>query len=304
MNIYDPIFSRNMILGVVLLPMMAIAQAPLPPLEYLKSDPPTEKTSYASRIANRKGVHDADPHVYVYNAEFARRFQMPDEWISAELKGVDAVAFREVPHPYKTCGWGGNPKACRTDEVRCEMDMYFDQTRNPLPWDDRMNPVDTLYDIAKSSWFIGSLANQEKRPRTSLWGGVPLPRSPFTDPKTGKELMWQGGYWNSDKDRGGSHWGIASYDREPFAGMSLVTVGVECSEPADACWLSSSSVRYKEKAQTYKLVTFPQTWRVRVRQALRESRARAEAFFKREGEKAMKALSESPTPSQSIVPVQ
>ena len=193
MNIYDPIFSRNMILGVMLLPMMAIAQVPLPPLEYLKSDPPTEKTSYASRIANRKGVHDADPHVYVYNAEFARRFQMPDEWISAELKGVDAVAFREVPHPYKTCGWGGNPKACRTDEVRCEMDMYFDQTRNPLPWDDRMNPVDTLFDIANVVLVYRFIGEPRNASLHQLVGRSASAAIPLYRPKDGQGTHVAGG---------------------------------------------------------------------------------------------------------------
>ena len=106
---------------------------------YAQTEPSSE-SSYVNRVLKRQGVHDADPNVYVYTAEFAKRFQMPDEWISDELKGgVDAVAFRVVPRPYKTCGWGGNPSACSPDgaEVRCEMDLYFDQKRNPLPWDER-----------------------------------------------------------------------------------------------------------------------------------------------------------------------
>jgi hypothetical protein len=47
-----------------------------------------------------------DPNVYAYSAEFAKRFQMPDEWIATDLKGADAVAWRMMPS-YQECGWGG-----------------------------------------------------------------------------------------------------------------------------------------------------------------------------------------------------
>jgi len=35
-----------------------------------------------------------DPNVWVYTAEFAKRFAMPAEWIDDDLKGAYAVAFR------------------------------------------------------------------------------------------------------------------------------------------------------------------------------------------------------------------
>lgn len=132
------------------------------PLRLLPSEPATEQSAYEARL-NRRGVHDVDPNVYVYTPEFAKRFQLPMEWASEELKGADAVAFRVVP-TYKSCGWGGNPKACREDEVRCDMDVYFDHQRNPLPWDERMRPTD-LDRSTSSLAFIGNIANPFVRPK-------------------------------------------------------------------------------------------------------------------------------------------
>lgn len=95
-------------------------------LPHAQTDVQASGPSYKERRDPRlsqSGPLDADPNVYVYTAEFAKRFQMPEEWVSNELKGVDAVAFRVVPS-YKWCGWGGDPKAC-SEQTRCEMDLYF-----------------------------------------------------------------------------------------------------------------------------------------------------------------------------------
>ncbi|MBI3728391.1 MAG: hypothetical protein HY254_08675 [Burkholderiales bacterium] len=168
------------------------------PLQTLASEPATDLSSYEARIAKRRSVHDMDPNVYVYTPEFARRFQMPMEWASEELKGADAVAFRVMPH-YKSCGWGGDPNACREDEVRCHMDVYFDHKKNPLPWDDRMRSSDPDRSMSTLA-FIGNVANPFSRPRGTLIASY---RSPFTDPKSGKELGWNGGYQRASNDRGG-----------------------------------------------------------------------------------------------------
>lgn len=92
--------------------------------------------SYADRQnprLSKSGPIYMDPNVYAYSAEFAKRFQMPEQWIAPDLKGADAVAWRMMPS-YQECGWGGDPKACR-QVMECEIDLYFDHQRNPLPWD-------------------------------------------------------------------------------------------------------------------------------------------------------------------------
>ena len=267
----------------------------------------SEQSSYVNRIIKRQGVHDADPNVYVYTAEFAKRFQMPEEWVSNELKGVDAVAFRVVPRPYRTCGWGGDPKACSSNEVRCEMDLYFDHKRNPLPWDEqRPARFSGHYNVSVNFLWDGqrNLAYQRLEAPKRKDDHVFASDSPFVDPKSGKGLWWQGGYWNANNDRGSIFMSLSSYDREIFSGVSLMVMGGGCGKPADAIWLTGNNAGYQEKNTAYKQISLPQSWRIRVNQATKESEDRAAAFFKQEGEKAMKSLRDSPVPNKSIVPLQ
>lgn len=265
------------------------------PLRLLPSEPQTEQSAYEARL-NRRGVHNVDPNVYVYTPEFAKRFQLPMEWASEELKGADAVAFRVRP-TYKSCGWGGDPKACREDEVRCDMDVYFDHQRNPLPWDERMRPTD-LDRSTSSLAFIGNIANPFARPKGSL---IDTYRSPFTDPKTGKELGWQSSGsvfigWT----------GIKSYDHEIFQGLSLVTFGVSCGIPRSA-WLAATLVEESD-ARSHKGVlaylSMPSSWQDRVKQALTDSDQRSKSFFKQQGEKALKALQEQSAPNRPVTHIQ
>jgi hypothetical protein len=256
---------------------------------------------------SKSGPLDADPNVYVYTAEFAKRFQMPEEWVSNELKGVDAVAFRVIPRPYKSCGWGRDPNACSSNEVLCEMDLYFDHKRNPLPWDER-RPERYSGHYKTSVNFLSDgkpdLYYERLRTPARKDDHVFAKSSPFVDPKSSKGLWWQGGYWNSNEDRGGIYMSVTSYDREIFTGVSLVVMGGGCGQPADAVWLTGDNAGYREKNTAFKQISLPQSWRVRAQDATKESSDRAAAFFKQEGEKAMKALRESPMPNKTIVPVQ
>lgn len=286
------------------LEMTVAAQAQTGILSMQPAEAATDQSSYAARILNRRGVREVDPNVYVYNAEFAQRFQMPQEWVSDELKGADAVAFRVVPG-YKTCGWGGDPQACREDEVRCEMDLYFDHQRNPLPWDERVNPSDQNH-YRSSAWFLASPENRLARPRTSLLGGLPLPRDPLTDPKTSKELGWQ--YFASMDGRGGHGWSaVVSYDRQIFASTSLVTLGVMCGYPMAVLVITSDGSKTPFDAKdpsVYKSILLPKDWRARVANATKQSEQRNREFFKEQGEKALRELKEVPVFKKSIVPVQ
>lgn len=247
------------------------------------------------------GTKDVDPNVYVYTPEFAKRFQMPEEWISLELRGVEAVAFRVMPS-YSTCGWGGDPKACNTNEVHCEMDLYFDHKTNPLPWDERYPEV-RAGRYGTSVHFIPAPIRESRFPRRpndhSFFGEY----QPFVDPNTGKGMWWEGGYWENNGG-GGIHMSMVSYDREIYRSIAFLTMSSGCGEPANAVWLTASNGGYRERSKAYKQITLPEDWRLRVRQALRETKERAEAFFKREGEKAMKALHESPVPQRPIMPLQ
>ncbi len=259
--------------------------------------------SYADRQnprLSKSGPIYMDPNVYAYSAEFAKRFQMPEQWIAPDLKGADAVAWRMMPS-YQECGWGGDPKACR-QVMECKIDLYFDHQRNPLPWDAKR--PERYSTISGSS--LNFLANFPRREALNhLNYPVALRKlhepvrpgdsfaaddSPFVDPQTGKGLSIQNfsGYVP-----------FTGYDKEVFPGMALLTLlDIGCrGGPRDATFvLARDLVRLplsaEEKASIAYTIVMPQSWRSRITQAAIEHQESQDAFFKREGEKAMKTLRE------------
>lgn len=261
--------------------------------------------SYADRqnpLLSKSGPIYMDPNVYAYTAEFAQRFQMPDQWITPDLKGADAVAWRMMPS-YQECGWGGDPQACR-QIMECKIDLYFDHRRNPLPWDPTR--AERYTTISGSS--LNFLANFPRREALNH-PNYPVARrklheparpgdhfaaddSPFVDPQSGKGLSIQdfNGYVP-----------FTGYDKEVFPGMALITLldpGCRGGSSNAAYALANDLVRRpvntKDKAITH-AVLLPPSWRDRITQVAKEHQDRQDAFFKREGEKAIKALQDKKT---------
>lgn len=259
--------------------------------------------SYADRQNPRlspSGPIYMDPNVYAYTAEFAQRFQMPDQWITPDLKGADAVAWRMMPS-YQECGWGGDPKACR-QVMECSIDLYFDHRRNPLPWDAR-RPERYTFIFGSSIRFLSNAPRREALSHPNY----PVAKrklheparpgdhfaaddSPFIDPQSGKGLSIQdfSGYVP-----------LTGYDREVFPGMALITlldIGCRGGSFRATYVLANRGVSLplgeEERAAIAYTITVPRSWRDRITQAAKEHQERQDAFFKREGEKAIKALQE------------
>lgn len=232
---------------------------------------------------------------------------MPGEWISTDLKGADAAAWRMMPS-YQECGWGGDPKACR-QAMECKIDLYFDHQRNPLPWDTRRPERYTT--ISGSS--LNFLANFPRREALNH-PNYPVARrqlfeparpgdhfaaddSPFIDPQSGQGLSIQ--YFSSLGERSG--WGympFTGYDKEVFPGMALVTVLDPSCDGQKAAYVFATHgldtpLDLNDKA-VVRAVLLPQLLRDRITQAAKEHQERQDAFFKREGEKAIKALRGQP----------
>jgi len=185
---------------------------------------------------------------------------------------------------------GGDRQACREDEVRCVLDVYFDQQRNPLPWDPRMSPVEL--DLSQtSSEFLASAANRLKRPRSTLPGaGV---RVPLTDPQTGKELGWQDWHGNIL----GGWISAISYDKNIFSDYSMLTLSTSCTSPVRELWLTSGNLYKTDIPDSPRLkhrIILPDDWQQRVKQAMSASEQRSRPFYREQGEKALKALQTNP----------
>jgi hypothetical protein len=267
-------------------------------LPILASDPPTPQTSYEARVLRPRGVHYVDPNVYAYTAEFARRFQMPEQWVTPDLQGAEAVAFRVMPG-YKSCGWGGNPAACREDEVRCFVDVYFDHQKQPLPWDERMPSVQL--DINRlSAHFLQSYEHPlmlRVRPQDHFMANS----SPFIDAMTGKGLGWQ--EWKGGTIGGWTN--LLAYDREIFRGMALISLFEGCHTVAKEFWLTSKGLSRQESLVSggplaHKVV-LPDAWITRIKEQLQPYNQKASAFYRTEGMKAMQSLHDKPVPQVPIL---
>ena len=65
-----------------------------------------------------------DPWIWVVTPEFAKRFCMPAEFVSAELQGAEAVAFRVLRKADSVnCGYANNPAVCFGEPV-IRFDVY------------------------------------------------------------------------------------------------------------------------------------------------------------------------------------
>lgn len=270
------------------------------------------RSSYAERQnpkLSKSGPIYMDPNVYAYTKEFAKRFEMPNEWIVQDLQGADAVAWRMMPS-YQECGWGGDPKACR-QVMKCEIDLYFNHQRNPLPWDEkRPERYMTI-----SGLSVGFLANFPRREALNH-PNYPVARrklfepprpgdhfsaddSPFIDPKSGKGLSIQ--YFSSlDKRSGWGYMPYTGYDKEVFPGMALVTALDPSCDGNKAAYVFATHgldvpLDLKDKAVVH-AVLLPQPFRDRITQAAKEHQERQDAFFRREGEKAIRAIREQAKP--------
>lgn len=71
-----------------------------------------------------KARYAKDPWLWVVTPAFAQTFCMPPEFVSTELKGAEAVAFRLLSKgDDENCGFGGNPNVC-SGEVVLRFDVY------------------------------------------------------------------------------------------------------------------------------------------------------------------------------------
>lgn len=256
--------------------------------QHIETNPATTSVqrylTYESRYLKRRDVHKMDPNVYAYSKEFAQRFSMPMEWVSDELEGAEAVAFRVVP-TYKLCGWNGDPTKCLEDNVTCRLDVYFDQQRHPLPWNKDVPPID--FDISNTSaTFIHNAANLFARP---FDGNDETSYYPFKDEQSGKKIRWQ--YFSKIPigNRALGYIRVASYDREIFRGLSLVTFALGCDSP-HSIWLadiSGQTFEVKTRQDSIVHVAMPLPWQLRVQDAAEEGQKKSREFTRIEGEKAL-----------------
>lgn len=173
-----------------------------------------------------------DNNVWVYTPVFAKTFGMPPENIFADLKGIEAAAFRVEDMGFKMCGMGRKDENCmRVD--RCITDVYIDESKYPLPWaTDQLADFHPYYSSVQWLEIPGERGVIPNTP-TGMWKqtGVITWSSlhPFADPETHDEVH-VGHNGNAPKNYGDVFGGVPiyGYKRKAIGGLSMISLSYSC----------------------------------------------------------------------------
>jgi hypothetical protein len=83
-------------------------------------------------VKNAEGEFYQSDFVWVYNSEFAHRFDMPSKYVDNTLQGAMALAYSKQKYANQMCGWFGNENRC-TQGNTCYVDVYI-ASNTFLPW--------------------------------------------------------------------------------------------------------------------------------------------------------------------------
>src|SRR3990167_4905595 len=175
-----------------------------------------------------------DNNVWVYTKEFADLFGMPAQYIE-DVRGVAAAAFRIEDSSFQDCGFGGRADACRKVE-QCLIDLYFDESKNPLPW---ASEIKTQWLPRYSSMRWLRPLDPKERPHGTLAIDPPpgVVRNetlhgqvvPFADPVTRREAIFTSNRSASGDDEAVSGaMGIIGYTRDFYKPLSVVSLQFGC----------------------------------------------------------------------------
>ncbi len=176
-----------------------------------------------------------DNNIWVYTKEFAALFGMPAKYIE-DVQGVAAAAFRIEDTSYQQCGFGGQSNACRKVE-ECLLDLYFDETKTPLPW---ATDIKFQWQPAYASMRWLRPLDRSERPHGTL-AVDPAPGVirnetlhgqliPFADPVSKREAIFTSNTWaKGDEDDISGSMGIMGYTRDFYRNLSVVNLQFGCS---------------------------------------------------------------------------
>jgi hypothetical protein len=175
-----------------------------------------------------------DNNVWVYTKDFADLFGMPAKYIE-DVQGIAAAAFRIEDSSYQECGFGGQVNACRKVE-QCLIDLYFDETKNPLPW---ATEIKSQWQPAYASMRWLRPLNRAERPHGTL-AVEPAPgiirnetlhgqMIPFADPVSKREAIFTSNTWVSGDDEAiAGSMAIIGYIKDFYKTLSVVNLQFGC----------------------------------------------------------------------------
>jgi hypothetical protein len=195
--------------------------------------------NYVEQQTFKGQVFERDNNIWIYNNEFAKQFGMPGQWISSEISGIEAAAFRvEESTNAKVCGVGGKADQCLTGG-KCMLDIYVDETKYPLPWREPQQSADWIKVYNSSNWLkkFEYVERSEHFEPSERGGGVMELRA-FAHPKTND----QASYFITidrnlkDPDKYGAMWGhlsVFGFKRMVVRNLSMISFSASCSRNFD-----------------------------------------------------------------------
>lgn len=234
---------------------------------------------------------EKDNNIWVYTKEFADLYGMPAKHIE-DIKGVAAAAFRIEESAIQRCGYGGKVENCQKIE-QCSIDLYFDESKTPLPW----------VPGSKSQWVPYSASMRWLRPtdtkeRPNGVLAVDPPTSvvrnsvvrsalvPFYDVKSGRQAIFTSNAWDAtgDSEAVTGSLAILGFTRDFYNSLSVVSLQFRCSTiprfTVDIR-LDAKEEVYGKPIAAFNRIGVPEKFVQRINAELQALRSRNEAYFQR-----------------------
>lgn len=183
--------------------------------------------TYEKTQTYRGQAFDKDEHAWIYNKAFADKFRIPAAWVSDDLKGIEAAAFR-VGELELTCGLGRTEGTCAR-LMQCILDIYVDEKKTPRPWLEDKN-ADWLPSTDSFHWLFDAERNAPGSPYPAVLepddSGFRTLR-PFGDKQLKRPAYYQSNA-GTPKDNQFSKLQVYAYQRQLHSDLSMVRLSYGC----------------------------------------------------------------------------
>lgn len=235
MKVMNALFRLFPATGLTMIVILGSAFLTLPAF----AGPPSRDITYEMTQTFTGKSFTKDEHVWIYTRAFAERFRMPSAWISDDLKGIEAAAFR-IGEAGLTCGLGGREENCHRFQ-QCELDIYIDEKKYPLPWLTEKS-ADWLPGPDSFRFLRDAERNAPGRyqPPVGIAGNVSHELHPFGDWKTGRPAYYMQNA-QTPNDNTVNRERILAYQRQIHDHLTLIRLNYGCltrnKRPYTSFWL-------------------------------------------------------------------
>ena len=287
----EPLRHSILLTGLLLLLFSQTdLMAQVPPQQHLGTPSNQASQRYEVNQTFDGRVFRKDQNVWAYDKAFSDLFGMPEKHIDA-VQGVAAVAFRIQDRNILECGYGGKEANCRKIED-CVLDLYFDESKTPLPW---------ATDL-KSQWLPWTSSMIWLRPldRKEKPYGMDAPDTPdgvirnqslsspivaFADPASKRQAIF---ITNSGVAQGSPHMSgsepIIGFTRDFYNGISVVSLQHSCMstsrQTVDLQLEAKERGVFDAALAKFNRVTLPEGFIRRMNEALKANSDRNAAFYR------------------------